>query len=236
MECSICLCAVDATTSSVRTSCGHTFHFNCLATWSKTKTTCPMCRQAFTESETPDWTFDDSSIPRPGTTSYFSGTDSFDGADRVIPSNWFRQQIFPLTTPRFRSLLQGSGWRQNFARDMLRRGSSRQWRRALETHLQTLYNEHPLGSVPQGDLNPIEVEFVMEMTQVTQRRAEAYLRFFRDPVETVVCLTCPMDEDPIPDFREHERPPLEEPYVSRWTGNREHTGFHYTNRDGYESA
>jgi hypothetical protein len=56
MDCCICLAAIEATTSSVRTSCGHTFHFGCLATWSKTKPTCPMCRQAFTETETPDWT------------------------------------------------------------------------------------------------------------------------------------------------------------------------------------
>lgn len=64
MDCCICLAAIEATTSSVRTSCGHYFHFACLATWSKTKPTCPMCRQAFTETETPDWT-----LPQPMTTS-----------------------------------------------------------------------------------------------------------------------------------------------------------------------
>ena len=136
-------------------------------------------------------------------------------------------------TPRFRELLQGEGWRRNFATDMMRRGSSRQWRRALQSHLETLRANHPPINTRQ-EQDPIDVEFVMEFTHVTQRRAEAYLRFFRDPVETVVCLMHPCDDDPIPDFRERERPPLEEPYVSRYTGNRNPHGTDY--RDGYESA
>jgi hypothetical protein len=53
MDCSICLAAIETGTSSATTSCGHAFHFGCLATWSKTKSTCPLCRQAFTETDTP---------------------------------------------------------------------------------------------------------------------------------------------------------------------------------------
>lgn len=63
MECCICLSAIEAGTSSATTSCGHSFHFGCLATWSKTKSTCPLCRQAFTETETPDWTEPEHVVP-----------------------------------------------------------------------------------------------------------------------------------------------------------------------------
>jgi hypothetical protein len=136
-------------------------------------------------------------------------------------------------TPRFRELLQGEGWRRNFVTDMMRRGSSRQWRRTLQTHLETFRADRPPASSRQ-ELDPNDVEFVMEFTHVTHRRAEAYLRFFRDPVETVMCLMHPCDDDPIPDFQERERPPLAEPYVSRYTGNRNPHGTDY--RDGYESA
>jgi hypothetical protein len=136
-------------------------------------------------------------------------------------------------TPRFRELLQGEGWQRNFATDMVRRGPNRQWRRALQTHLETFRANRPPVS-PRQEQDPIDVEFVMEFTHVTRRRAESYLRFFRDPIETVMCLMHPCDDDPIPDFRERERPPLEEPYVSRYTGNRNSTGTDY--RDGYESA
>lgn len=228
--------AIDETTSSARTSCGHTFHFGCLATWATRNANCPLCRAALGETDqvqrlTPESSF----MPM------------FEGSERVhTAENWRWQTMMSSLprldtlalsayTPRFRELLQGEGWRHNFAVDMMRRGSSRQWRRALESHLQTLYTERPLERIPFGEeLDPIAVEFVMEITHVTQRRAEAYLRFFRDPVETVVCLMHPCDDDPIPDFQERERPPLTEPYVSRYTGNRNSARTGY--RDGYESA
>lgn len=114
-------------------------------------------------------------------------------------------------------------------------GRSGTWRRALNEHLQSRLNARPIEQVPYDGLDPINVEFIMEHAMVTRRRAEAYLQFFGDPIETVMCLAV-APEEPIPDFRERPRPPLEEAYIQRWTGNRDHTGFHYRDRDGYASA
>ena len=42
-KCSICIQDFDKNT--VVLECGHLFHFNCLITWSKNNTTCPLCRR-----------------------------------------------------------------------------------------------------------------------------------------------------------------------------------------------
>ena len=48
---------INATTGSTTTSCGHTFHFNCLANWCIKKVqsddhqNCPLCRHVMVESE-----------------------------------------------------------------------------------------------------------------------------------------------------------------------------------------
>jgi len=54
MDCSICLNPVEAkTTGRVETTCGHVFHFKCLAQWfsEQDESSCPMCRQKPTELE-----------------------------------------------------------------------------------------------------------------------------------------------------------------------------------------
>jgi len=57
MDCSICFDAINASTGSTTTSCGHTFHFRCLAHWSIQKIqaadhqNCPLCRHEMVESE-----------------------------------------------------------------------------------------------------------------------------------------------------------------------------------------
>jgi hypothetical protein len=54
MDCSICLNPVEAkTTGRVETTCGHVFHFKCLAQWfsEQDESSCPMCRKKPTEFE-----------------------------------------------------------------------------------------------------------------------------------------------------------------------------------------
>ena len=57
MDCSICFEAITKETGSTTTSCGHTFHFSCLARWSLQKIhtessqNCPICRNVFSEIE-----------------------------------------------------------------------------------------------------------------------------------------------------------------------------------------
>ena len=57
MDCSICFEAITAKTGCTTTSCGHTFHFSCLARWNLQKIhtedsqNCPMCRNNLSEIE-----------------------------------------------------------------------------------------------------------------------------------------------------------------------------------------
>lgn len=57
MDCSICFEAITVKTGCTTTSCGHTFHFSCLARWSLQKINtedsqnCPICRNVFSEIE-----------------------------------------------------------------------------------------------------------------------------------------------------------------------------------------
>ncbi len=57
-DCPICYSAIvehpnPNPTGSTKTSCGHTFHPGCLATWYLTEPSCPCCRAKATELEMP---------------------------------------------------------------------------------------------------------------------------------------------------------------------------------------
>lgn len=57
-DCPICYSAImehpkPNPTGSTKTSCGHTFHPGCLATWYLTEPSCPYCRAPATELEVP---------------------------------------------------------------------------------------------------------------------------------------------------------------------------------------
>lgn len=54
MTCPICMDAIVAhVTGETRTSCGHSFHFQCLVGWMSvgTRKTCPVCRAEPSEKE-----------------------------------------------------------------------------------------------------------------------------------------------------------------------------------------
>jgi len=54
MSCPICMDAIVArVTGETRTSCGHSFHFQCLVSWMSvgTRKTCPVCRAEPSEKE-----------------------------------------------------------------------------------------------------------------------------------------------------------------------------------------
>jgi len=54
MTCPICMDAIVArVTGETRTSCGHSFHFQCLVSWMSvgTRKTCPVCRAEPSEKE-----------------------------------------------------------------------------------------------------------------------------------------------------------------------------------------
>ena len=208
MDCSICLAAIEATTSSVRTSCGHDFHFGCLATWSKTKPTCPLCRQAFTESETPDWT--NSPMLMEPINSSFSGADLAVGWDR----NEFRNRYTVMTS----TLPIRAAVRRAFQEELEQRRALRpaEW------------------SVVEG-LDPVDTAFVVEKAGLEAERAKAYLAFYKNPID-VIMLTME-DPFHIPIFRDRERG-SSEPYVRRDISQRTGTtALTLTlHDDGYDSA
>jgi len=54
VSCPICMDAIVArVTGETRTSCGHSFHFQCLVSWMSvgTRKTCPVCRAEPSEKE-----------------------------------------------------------------------------------------------------------------------------------------------------------------------------------------
>ncbi len=52
MDCTICFEQIDERTGSANLSCGHIFHFGCLARWMLKNETCPYCRHEANTYET----------------------------------------------------------------------------------------------------------------------------------------------------------------------------------------
>jgi len=52
MDCTICFEPIDERTGSATLSCGHLFHFGCLARWILKNQTCPYCRHTTNAFET----------------------------------------------------------------------------------------------------------------------------------------------------------------------------------------
>jgi hypothetical protein len=52
MDCSICFETIDERTGSARLSCGHLYHFGCLARWVLKNQNCPYCRHQTNAYET----------------------------------------------------------------------------------------------------------------------------------------------------------------------------------------
>lgn len=52
MECTICLESIDERTGSATLSCGHIYHFGCLARWILKTQSCPYCRHETNTFET----------------------------------------------------------------------------------------------------------------------------------------------------------------------------------------
>lgn len=50
-DCPICYEAVDKSTGHCTLACNHSFHINCLTTWTAKEPSCPMCRHELSEKE-----------------------------------------------------------------------------------------------------------------------------------------------------------------------------------------
>lgn len=49
--CSICLCEYEHTDQVVRLPCGHMFHYDCISSWTKNHTRCPLCNHDLSASD-----------------------------------------------------------------------------------------------------------------------------------------------------------------------------------------
>lgn len=109
-------------------------------------------------------------------------------------------------------------------------GRFMQTRQELERRIMDEYAAQPIPA----DLDERDVRLIMRQTSVDRERVQAYLRYFGgDIVDTILCLQ-EHHNMWIPEFRERERPPLEEAYVQRSVVDRIPTGR--GGDDGYESA
>ncbi len=196
MECCICKDTIDEKTSHVRTTCNHTFHFGCLATWTTKTPSCPLCRCDFRET------------------------------DNIQPVAENIRRELPIDLPANQRRLidmieSGMDWNTavNFLRDSSF-GRTRLWTPRIRQTLQTKYDNTQHHSYDR------DVAFIMEYAEVSERTAESYLAFFRDPVETVMCFVT-SDKLPIPRFRARNRGEAE-PYQSRVPyieGNEHYDGY-----------
>jgi NACalpha-BTF3-like transcription factor len=88
-----------------------------------------------------------------------------------------------------------------------------------------------------GEIEDRDIDLVLRHAErVSRASVEAYLRHFHgDIVETIMFLVY-HKKMPIPDFRERERPPLAEPYVSPMIGGRVTSSRRAEADRGYESS
>jgi len=235
MECSICMNAIDASTSSARMVCGHSFHFGCVATWATTNPSCPLCRHSFGETEAiqrpePEPILDENGDSRLRIITQGLGRQSF--LDYVLtsrPQNFLLDSVLRPTIQSRRVTLEDLyGTRREMLRPRIRR------------ELEERYRRRPLEDVNYNGPDTIDIEMVMEHTDVSRETAERYLAYFKgDVAETIMCFATSSDNNPIPEFRDREdRPALEEPYETRDIHNRigttSLTCTFYD--DGYETA
>lgn len=209
MDCSICMSAIDDTTSSARTSCRHSFHFGCLATWSRKNTSCPLCRTTFTETDAPQQLL-------PGFRNYLEVPPiqlQFPNPDRV--TQILGEEIRPMA-------------------EFLHDTSSPVWRRTMNALLRAKYRTTPLE-----EYDTVDVNFVAHYGCIPLGTAKAYLRYYNnDPIETLLFLMGNTETLPIPEFKQRDRPVAEEPYISRDIGHRVGTTALtcQSDHDGYESC
>lgn len=220
MDCSICTEAITETTSSARMTCGHTFHFGCLATWATTAQTCPMCRHEFGETETVEKPHEEVADYR----NLWINTAVGMGRTGTIQSMLNALDASPIEGR--------SDTNSSFGRRQM-------WRPRIRRELEARYARRDPEDYPDGT-DPIDIELVMEQANVSRETAERYLAYHKgDVVETVMCFLSSDDDRPIPDFRpDPSRPALSEPYVSRNIVSR--TGITALTTqlydDGYESV
>jgi len=204
--------AIDASTSSARMTCGHTFHFGCMATWANTNPSCPLCRHRFEETD---------AIQHPNLDPILD--DNGQSRLRIITGGYGRTGVQDLlnsfidTPPTFRPTIES----RRVTLDDLYGARRELLCPRIRRELDRRYRDRPLEDVDYTSPDTIDIDMVTEHSNVSRETAERYLAYFKgDVVETIMCFASSSNDLPIPEFRTRERPTLEEPYVSRDIHNR----------------
>ena len=108
-------------------------------------------------------------------------------------------------------------------------------RRNIHREVERRYRERSIEQYTGERPHPIDVQLVMEQTDVSRQRAITFLKYFDgDIVETIMFLTMTEDgEFAIPAYRDRGLPPLSEPYVPRV---HKHRMIYEGRATGYESS
>jgi hypothetical protein len=192
------MCAIDATTGSTQTRCGHSFHFGCLATWASKRDTCPLCRAPFTETD---------SVQRPEPeASILDSVDPFmleilnDSITRRRRGNIHRYSNTRRVTQVFGTRVE----------DHINLSSP-----AGRQFLRQRYEEM-IASHPPEHTEPPAVAFVATYGCIPYSTARSYLACHnQDPIETIAYLVHDENDLPIPQFKERDRGGRDESYTSR---------------------
>ena len=112
-----------------------------------------------------------------------------------------------------------------------------QRRRRLREEAAAMYQAIPIEEFAGIEIESRDVDLVLRHTEgISRESAKSYLRHFGgDIVETIMFLVY-HKRMPIPEFRERERPPLAEPYVSPIVVDRIVQSRRVEARRGYESS
>jgi hypothetical protein len=192
-----------------------------MATWANTNPSCPLCRHSFGETE---------AIQRPELESILD--ENGQSRLRIITQG--------LGGTGARGMIESLvGSPRNFLLDSVLGPRREMMRPRIRRELEERYRRRPLEDVNYDGPDTVDIEMVMDHTDVSYQTAERYLAYFKgDVVETIMCFATSSDDLPIPEFQARERPASEEPYVSRDIHNRigttSLTCTYYD--DGYETS
>lgn len=218
MDCSICICPIDATTGSTQTRCGHSFHFGCLATWASKHDNCPLCRAPFTETD---------SIQR-----LEPEAPRLDPSVREYVQSYLQR---PLRYSNWQRVIRMFGDGARAVADFVDL-STPNGQRLLRQRYEETIATHP----PDHAETPA-VAFVATYGCIPFATARAYLACHnQDPIETIMCLIQDANDLPIPRFKERDRGARDESYTSRdiqhRVGMTALTSQPVRDYDGYESV
>lgn len=113
-------------------------------------------------------------------------------------------------------LMSSGGYGQSSLMNILT-GTAQTLNRNIHQELERRYRARPIEQYTGESPDPIDVQLIVDQTDVTPRRAATFLKYFEgDIVDTIMFLTMSTEgELAIPAYRDRGLPRTDEPYVHR---------------------